>query len=60
MPVYPERDAMEEELIELLRSVGRRNHRSRKDQASLMEGDAAPQANKTLVHYGQSSKDHQQ
>ena len=46
MPVYPERDAMEEELIELLRSVGRRNHRSRKDQAYLMEGDAAPQANK--------------
>ena len=45
-PVYPERDALEEEMIALLRTVGKRNHRSRKDQASLMEEDAAPQANK--------------
>ena len=33
-------------MVALLRSVGRRNHRSRKDQANLMEDDTAPRANK--------------
>ena len=45
----PDRDELEEEFVELMRNVGRRNHRSKQDVMSLMAAEAAPQPNKNRV-----------
>ena len=44
--VYPGRDALEEEMVALLRLNGWRNHRSRPDQSTMLTRDEAPNPNK--------------
>ena len=44
--VTPNRDEVEQELTLLMRSSGKRNHRSKPSQLELLQGDDAPIPNK--------------
>ena len=47
-PVAPQHDDAKRELFALLRQMGRRNHRSKKEQLKLFEEGSAPAPNKNL------------